>query len=249
MPNPRDSAPRGKLLLADDEATFLATTAELLRREGYECATVPDGPSALALAAQGEFDLLITDLEMPGNSDLELVRRIAESSGGLPVIILTGYPSVRSAIACVELPVAAYLIKPVVFPELLSRVESAVQRFRSYRALESAERRLRDWRREFEGIAKVKGGDGVPAPAIDVFLSLTLRNVMGSLTDLDQLGRALSGRSVDTHPCQLMNCPRGAQLQQAVRETIEVLEQTKSAFKSKQLGELRHKLELLLEHV
>jgi DNA-binding response OmpR family regulator len=243
------TVPRGKILLADDEVTFLASTADLLRREGFECATVPDGAAALAEAAQGDYDLLITDLEMPGNSDLELVRRIAQSSGGLPVIILTGYPSVRSAIACVELPVAAYLIKPVVFSELLSRVESAVQRFRSYRALESAERRLRDWRREFEGLANVKGGDGVPAPAIDVFLSLTLRNVMGSLTDLDQLGRALSGRSVETHPCQLMNCPRGAQLQQAVRETIDVLEQTKSAFKSKQLGELRHKLELLLEHV
>ncbi|HEV8613227.1 MAG TPA: response regulator, partial [Gemmatimonadales bacterium] len=239
-PTTPQPTPRGRILLADDEATFLTSTADLLRREGFECATVPDGAAALAEAARGDFDLLITDLEMPGNSDLELVRRIAESSGGLPVIILTGYPSVRSAIACVELPVAAYLIKPVVFPELLSRVESAVQRFRSYRALESAERRLRDWRREFEGLAEVKRGEAVPAPAIDVFLSLTLRNVMGSLTDLDQLGRALSGRTVETHPCQLMNCPRGAQLQQAVRETIEVLEQTKSAFKSKQLGELRH---------
>lgn len=241
--------PRGKILLADDEAIFLSSTADLLRREGYECVTVPDGTQALAQAMQGGFDLLITDLEMPGNSDLALVRTIAESSGGLPVIILTGYPSVRSAIACVELPVAAYLVKPVVFPELLARVETAVQRFRSYRALESAERRLNDWRQEFESVARLKDGGAVPAPAIDVFLSLTLRNVMGSLTDLDQLGRALSGRSVSEHPCQLMNCPRGAQLQEAVRETIEVLEQTKSAFKSKQLGELRHKLELLLQHV
>jgi DNA-binding response OmpR family regulator len=241
--------PRGKILLADDEATFLSSTADLLRREGYECTTVPDGGQALEEAIRGNYDLLITDLEMPGNSDLALVRTIAESSGGLPVIILTGYPSVRSAIACVELPVAAYLVKPVVFPELLARVDASVQRFRSYRALESAERRLKDWRQEFENVASIKGGGDVPAPAIDVFLSLTLRNVMGSLTDLDQLGRALSGRSVGEHPCQLMNCPRGAQLQEAVREAIEVLEQTKSAFKSKQLGELRHKLELLLQHV
>lgn len=241
---------RGRILLADDEATFLSSTADLLRGEGYECETVADGEAALACAGTGGFDLLITDLEMPGNSDLELVRRIAETSGGLPVIILTGYPSVRSAIACVELPVAAYLVKPVVFADLLARVESSVARFRSYRALESAERRLRDWRREFETVASVqRGTDPLPAPAIDAFLSLTLRNVMGSLTDLDQLGRALSGRPVSEHPCQLMNCPRGAQLQEAVRETIRVLEETKSAFKSKTLGELRHRLELLLEHV
>jgi DNA-binding response OmpR family regulator len=240
---------RGRILLADDEATFLSSTADLLRREGFECETVADGEEALARASDG-FDLLITDLEMPGNSDLELVRRIAASSGGLPVIILTGYPSVRSAIACIELPVAAYLVKPVVFPDLLSRVESAVARFRSYRALESAERRLREWRLEFETVTSVqRGGAALPGPAVDAFLSLTLRNVMGSLTDLDQLGRALSGRSVEEHPCQLMNCPRGAQLLEAVRETIRVLEETKSAFKSKTLGELRHRLELLLGHV
>lgn len=240
---------RGRILLADDEATFLNSTAELLRREGYEVETVSDGATALERAKAERFDLLITDLEMPGNSDLELVRRIAETSGGLPVIILTGFPAVRSAVACIELPVAAYLVKPVVFPELLSRVDAAVARFRSYRALESAEHRLRDWRREFEGLSKVQRGPQADGPAVDMFLSLTLRNVMGSLVDLDQLGRALTGHSVKEHPCQLMNCPRGSQLEEAVREVIAVLEETKSAFKSKRLGELRHKLELLLEHV
>ncbi len=240
---------RGRILLADDEETFLSSTAELLRREGYECETVSDGFQAEERASQAEFDLLITDLEMPGNSDLQLVRRIAETSGGLPIIIITGYPSTRSAIACIELPVASYLVKPVLFPELLSRVDSAVKRFRSYRAIESAERRLRDWRREFENLAPFKSSASGSAPAVDVFLSLTLRNVMASLTDLDQLGRALAGQPVNGHPCQLMNCPRGAQLHQAVQETIEVLEQTKTAFKSKQLGDLRKKLELLMEHV
>lgn len=243
------AAPKGRILLADDEPTFLHATADLLRREGFECVTVPDGAAALDQVKLGDFDLLITDLEMPGNSNLDLVREIAETSGGLPVIVLTGFPSVRSAVACIELPVAAYLVKPVAFPALLTRVESSVSRFRSYRALESAERRLRDWRREFENVASVhRTGSPLAAPAVDVFLSLTLRNVMGSLVDLDQLGRALSGRSVDENPCQLMNCPRGAQLVAAVRETVQVLEETKSAFKSKALGELRHRLELLLEH-
>jgi DNA-binding response OmpR family regulator len=246
----RVAAPKGRILLADDEATFLNATADLLRRESFECVTVADGAAALAQVKSGEFDLLITDLEMPGNSNLDLVRQIAETSGGLPVIVLTGFPSVRSAVACIELPVAAYLVKPVAFPELLSRVETSVARFRSYRALESAERRLRDWRREFENVSSVhRTGSPLAAPAIDVFLSLTLRNVMGSLVDLDQLGRALSGRAVDENPCQLMNCPRGAQLVAAVRETVQVLEETKSAFKSKALGELRHRLELLLQHV
>jgi DNA-binding response OmpR family regulator len=239
---------QGRILLADDEPTFLNSTADLLRREGYECDTVSDGASALAKVEANPYDLLITDLEMPGNSDLGLVRAIAASRGGLPVLVITGVPSVRSAMACVELPVAAYLLKPVVFSHLLPRVETAVSRFRSWQAMQQAEQRLTEWRQDYEKVTTGVAGVGTGAASgIDMFLSLTLRNVMGSLTDLQQLGRALSGKPVGQHPCQLLNCPRGAQLNEAVRETIRVLEETKNAFKSKALGELRHKLELMLE--
>jgi DNA-binding response OmpR family regulator len=234
---------QGRILLADDEPTFLNSTADLLRREGYECDTVSSGDAALARVEANPYDLLITDLEMPGNSDLGLIRQIAASRGGLPVLVITGVPSVRSAMACVELPVAAYLLKPVVFSDLLPRVETAVNRFRSWQAMQQAEQRLAEWRNDFDHLTRTPGETN----GIDVFLSLTLRNVMGSLTDLQQLGRALSGKPVDQHPCQLLNCPRGAQLNEAVRETIRVLEETKHAFKSKALGELRHKLELMLE--
>jgi len=237
----------GHILLADDEATFLSATADLLRAEGFRCTTVPDGESALAAVAAEPFDLLITDLEMPGNADLGLVRRVAELSGGLPVIILTGYPSVRSAVACIELPVAAYLTKPVHFPDLLERSRRAVGRFRAWQAMQRTEERLRTWQSEFAQMTRVPAGGG-PMP-VDLFLTLTLRNVMGSLTDLEQLGRALNQQPVDAHACQLLNCPRGAQLQEAIGETIRVLEETKGAFKSKALGDLRHRLELLLAHV
>ena len=229
---------RGRILIADDEPTFLSSTAELLRREGYSVETVEDAAMALQAIGAAPFDLLITDLEMPGNADLDLVQQVAHLSGGLPIIIITGFPSVRSAVACIELPVAAYLVKPVHFPDLLRRVSSAIARFRSYQTMQNAESRLREYRRDLEVLPAVAGGDG--KTGIDMFLALTLRNVMGSLTDLEQLGRALAGQSQPTaHPCQLINCPRGAQLQAAVEETITVLEETKAAFKSKTLGDGR----------
>jgi DNA-binding response OmpR family regulator len=235
-----------RILLADDEPIFLGATADLLRREGFECVTVADGEEALDELAKQEFDLLITDLEMPGNAELAVIRHVAERGDSLPVIVLTGYPSVRSAMACIELPVAAYLTKPVDFQTLLAKTRDAVSRFRSYRTLHQAEARLRTWREEFNHLHAAAPVGGSP---IDVFLTLTLRNVMGSLTDLEQLSRALNNEDVAHNPCQLMNCPRGAQLRAAVEEVVQVLEETRSAFKSKQLGELRHKLELLLKHV
>lgn len=244
----------GRILIADDEPSILTSTAELLRREGFQVDTVEDAEGALKAIAAASYDLLITDLEMPGNADLDLVQQVAHMSGGLPIIIITGFPSVRSAVASIELPVAAYLVKPVHFPELLKRVSSAVARFRSFQAMQSAETRLREYREQIEP-AKTAGGmpvlqSGEGRTGVDTFLALTLRNVMGSLTDLEQLGRALAGQAMtEAHPCQLINCPRGAQLQAALEETIAVLEETKGAFKSKQLGDLRHKLELVLKHV
>jgi CheY-like chemotaxis protein len=244
---------RGRILIADDEPTFLTSTAELLRREGFTVDTVEDAQGALTAIAAQPYDLLITDLEMPGNADLDLVQQVAHLSGGLPIIIITGFPSVRSAVASIELPVASYLVKPVHFPELLKRVSSAVARFRSYQAMHSAETRLREYREQLEPTPPtlpIAGSPAVAGAGVDMFLALTLRNVMGSLTDLEQLGRALAGQpTAQAHPCQLINCPRGAQLQAAVEETIAVLEETKGAFKSKTLGDLRHKLELLLKHV
>lgn len=239
---------RGRILIADDEPTFLASTAELLRREGFEVDTVDDAAGALAAIAAQPYDLLITDLEMPGNADLDLVQQVAHLSGGLPIIIITGFPSVRSAVAAIELPVTAYLIKPVHFPELLQRVSAAVARFRSYQAMQRTEARLREYRSQLETpAAPLPVGEN--RSGVDLFLTLTLRNVLGSLTDLEQLGRALAGQPpAQAHPCQLINCPRGAQLQAAVEETIAVLEETKGAFKSKTLGDLRQKLELVRRH-
>lgn len=237
---------RGRILIADDEQIFLLATADLLRREGYEVDTVSDGGAARQLVKQATYDLLISDLEMPGNENLSLVRDVAELAGGLPIIIVTGFPSTATAIASVELPVTAYLLKPVKFDDLLERTREAVVRFRSYQAMRRAEERLSRWRDESGSITRAQAdrGDGV-----DAFLALTLRNVMGSLSDLELLGQALAAKRVpEASPCQVMNCPRGSQLLEAVRETVAVLEETKTAFKSKTLASLRHKLELLLQH-
>lgn len=238
---------RGRILVADDEETFLQTTADLLRREGYTVGTAGDAPAALAAVREGSFDLVISDLEMPGNDDLQLVRDLAVEAGGLPVIILTGFPSTESAIASIELPVAAYLRKPVQWDELLARIESAIGRFRIYRSMRRTEEQLEALRDEFRQVTSPNQVVKPGATPVDAFLALTLRNVMGSLSSLESLGQALSGKPVAGTPCQLLNCPRGLQLQQALRETVAVLEETKSSFKSKTLANLRERLELLLE--
>jgi CheY-like chemotaxis protein len=235
----------GRILLADDEPVFAEATADLLRREGYAVDTVGDADAALAAVDRNEYELVISDLEMPGNEELALLRKLAETRGGLPVIVLTGYPSLRSALTCIELPCAAYLTKPVEMPALLDRISAAVHRYRAWLAMRRSEARIKEWRDEMQALAESTPAGG----GADSFLTLTLRNVMGSLTDLEQVGRAALGTAGEAHhTCQLINCPRGTQLYRAVEEAVAVLEATKGSFKSKQLGDLRKKLELLLEH-
>lgn len=118
--------PRARILLADDEEDFLRFTANLFENEGYECDCATDAPSAVTRLEQRRYDAVISDIRMPGNDDLKLVREVARIQKGVPVILVTAYPSVDSAIPAVELPVRAYVEKPVEFRELLERVDGAI---------------------------------------------------------------------------------------------------------------------------
>ena len=232
---------KGRILLADDDPSYSATMAELLRAEGYDVTCVGSGDAAFSAAEREQFDLLLADLEMPGNEDLALVKGVAGRHGNLPIIIVTGFPSLRTAMASIELPVAAYLVKPVTFPTLAGRIEQAITRYQAFRR---ANDRLEEMRRELAQVATPTAGTGR-----DAFMRLALRNVMGSLTDVEQLATSDSpAAAAAPHACQQLNCPRGAQLMEAVRETIFVLEETRSSFKSTQLRDLRRKLNLLVEH-
>ena len=116
----------GKILLADDETLFLRTTSQLLTKAGYECVGVPDGMTALERLEKEPFDLILSDLNMPGNLKLELLRDGRSKWPSTPLIVVTGAPTMPTAIESVRLGVADYLLKPVKFEDLLSSVRRAI---------------------------------------------------------------------------------------------------------------------------
>lgn len=120
-----------RILIVDDEPLFLQTTCQLLRNEGADCSTAVDAPSALAeleknSADAREFDLVLTDLNMPGNLRWELLQAGRHRWSHVPMIVITGVPSLPSAIESLRLGVTDYLLKPVAFPELLTSVRRAL---------------------------------------------------------------------------------------------------------------------------
>lgn len=237
-----------RILIADDEETFLHSTADLLRREGYHCDTAADATFATEIIRNSAYDLVIADIRMPGNTELQFIGELANLVRAMPVILVTGYPSMRTAIRSIELLVVAYLIKPVDFQELLARVRMGTERYRTYRAISATRVQLQEWQQKLESMESWMAqapGDVSHVP-VSTFLDLTLRNVVDALADLKTLTEAIALQRGGQDACHLLGCPRPVLLLEAIREAIGVLESTKSSFKSKDLGELRQKLESIV---
>lgn len=105
---------RYRLLLVDDDEGTRILLSKMLEQE-YDVATAVDGASALeALGRAGaSYDLLISDLNMPGMDGIALIREVKQIKPALPIIIITGYSTEKSAIDAVNLRVAGYLTKPL----------------------------------------------------------------------------------------------------------------------------------------
>ncbi len=112
-----------RLLIVDDEPLFLQTTCQLLQKEGALCKTAVDATTALHQLEGNEFDLILTDLNMPGNLRWELLQAGRQRWAHVPMIVITGVPSLPSAIESLRLGVTDYLLKPVAFPELLASIK------------------------------------------------------------------------------------------------------------------------------
>lgn len=238
----------GHILIADDEETFRLSTTELLRREGYQCDCVPDAAAAAERLSGGHYDLLISDIKMPGNADLEMIRRLAQIRAGLPVILVTGYPTVRTAVESIQLPVTAYLIKPVDMSELLPLVRQSIGTYQVRRIVNANRQRLQDWSQDLENIEALmqKSPAAADAEPLNALLALTMRNLQETLLDLKRLTEVVTIAD-NPQAREALETSRPLKLLAAVRETINVLEKTKGSFKSKELGELRRRLEHLVQ--
>lgn len=240
----------GKILIADDEEIFLVSTADLLKREGFDCDCAQNAEEAIGLAKEKEYDLLIADIKMPGNSDLQLIRDVNKGNMKLPTILVTGYPSSESAIDAVSLPVVAYMVKPFEMDLMLENVKKAVKKTRMNKMVTKARDRLDYFVRELAQLEEMLQNDKHfnMNTNIENFIELSWSNIAATFGDVKNLIHTLAHEKKDEEVCSLMNCPRLNELQGAVKETVFVLEKTKDSFKSKELAKLRKNLEKILHN-
>jgi EAL domain-containing protein (putative c-di-GMP-specific phosphodiesterase class I) len=113
--------------VADDEPDIRSLYAHRLQTAGYEVSEAPDGATAVELLERRAFDVILSDIRMPGLDGVQLLRRVRERDLDVPVVLNTASPEAATAIEAVEFGALKYLVKPVSQAALLKTVEDAVR--------------------------------------------------------------------------------------------------------------------------
>lgn len=205
-----------RVLLVEDDPISGAGVCAWLEHKGAHATYVESPATADLELAQHEFDVLLSDVHMPGNENLAWVERVARRYPALHVVLLTATPHLDSAIRAANLHVAAFLVKPPDFSELesvLTSLQIAANRRRRAQACIAELRHA------------LAATDGIDLAA----LALRLRE----LHDLWPL--------IETDPQARPFAP-ATDLREQLLDAIQVIERTKDSFRSRELGQLRLRL-------
>jgi putative two-component system response regulator len=143
---------RGRILVVDDEIYILEILKSTLQDAGFECVTVDNAESALSALASESFDLVFTDIRMPGKQGIELLRDIKSSFPNVVVIMITALDSAGTAIESIRMGAYDYIIKPFNLDQVLIAAERGLDKIR----LENANR---EYQRYLEQIAEERAAE------------------------------------------------------------------------------------------
>ncbi len=117
----------GRLLVVDDEVELMAALCESLRDEGFEAAGFADPAAGLDALARGEFDVLLSDLMMPGTDGIQLLRQALQIDPNLVGIIMTGQGSIQTAVEAMKAGAYDYILKPFRLQQVLPVLDRAME--------------------------------------------------------------------------------------------------------------------------
>ena len=126
-----------KILIVDDEPRILLLMKSLLKANGFDVETAKDGPAALELVKGGDIQIVITDLRMTPMDGMSLFKEIKAYNPSIPVVLLTAYASVETAIEAMKSGVFDYLTKPFKVDEMLACLKRAEEKLAKNRAAAS----------------------------------------------------------------------------------------------------------------
>lgn len=112
-----------KILVVDDEITKLTPLVDTLVKEKYEVDGVEGGIDVLSKVEKTKYDIVITDIRLPGLDGIELLKKIKEISKDTEVIVITAYISIDSAVSAMKAGAYEYISKPFSIEDILGKVK------------------------------------------------------------------------------------------------------------------------------
>jgi DNA-binding NtrC family response regulator len=190
-----------RILIVDDEPDMVDNCARILRRAGHRCLTATDPHRALTLLESERPDLLLTDLKMPEIDGLALLRRAHELDPALPVVVITAFATIESAVAAVKEGAFDYLPKTFSLDQLTIVVDRALRQRRL--ALEN--RNLREQLQTTFGLENVVGRSPAMAQVFEL-----VKKAARSEANILILGESGTGKELIARAVHA-NSPRAAQ--------------------------------------
>ncbi len=195
-----------RILLVEDEPGLVLTLSDLLCGEGYEVESALDGPTGLAKAASGEFDLIILDVMLPGKNGMEVCREVRQQGKDMAILMLTAKTQLTDRVAGLKLGADDYLTKPFEPPELLARIEALLRRVRREKPEHVERFQFGNVNIDFETGEASKGGARLNLAGKELDLLRYLIHRRGSVVSREELLESVweyqpgvSSRTIDVH--------------------------------------------------
>ena len=195
-----------RILLVEDEPGLVLTLSDLLGAEGYEVESALDGPTGLAKAASGEFDLIILDVMLPGKNGMEVCREVRQQGKDMAILMLTAKTQLTDRVAGLKLGADDYLTKPFEPPELLARIEALLRRVKREKPERVERFQFGNVNIDFETGEASKGGVRLNLAGKELDLLRYLIDRRGSVVSREELLESVweyqpgvSSRTIDVH--------------------------------------------------
>ncbi|HHS13103.1 MAG TPA: response regulator [bacterium] len=131
-----------RALIVEDEEPIRVLLEQALAGLGFTAASAENGREGLEALESGSYDLLLTDIRMPEMDGLTMIKRIRQKNNLIPILVITAFPSVDSAVDSLSEGADDYLVKPVNLKDLEGKVRKAVERRRIQKRLIQYKRRV-----------------------------------------------------------------------------------------------------------
>ena len=182
-------------MVADDDRSMCELLQAGLARRGFEVTWRTDAAEALAVMSEGDFDAIVTDLNMPGTNGLELCERVTANRPDVPVVVITAFGSLDTAVAAIRAGAYDFITKPFEMDVLRLTLNRAVQHHR----LRDEVKRLRRAVTESRGFGEILGSSPPMRRVLDLVNRAAESDATALITGESGTGKELIARALHQH--------------------------------------------------